>query len=105
MTNQTTVEFYSNREEQSNALSNGVVFRNPFDKGSWKKNLFRVFGANSSDSIDNEESTNAYDGNDVNSISWWYILMLLPSRRRPPPPDYPFVIDSSFQTLLLRSIP
>ena len=43
LTNQTTIEFYINMEERSDARQRGAVFRNPFDKG-WRKNLVRVFG-------------------------------------------------------------
>jgi hypothetical protein len=43
LTNQTTIEFYINMEERSDAKHRGHVFKNPFDKG-WRKNLSRVFG-------------------------------------------------------------
>ena len=43
LTNQTTIEFYINMEERSEARAKGVVYKNPFDKG-WRKNLLRVFG-------------------------------------------------------------
>ena len=43
VTNQTTIEFYINLEEKSDARDNNLAFKNPFDKG-WRKNMMRVFG-------------------------------------------------------------
>lgn len=69
LTNQTTIEFYLNMEERSDAKLRNETFKNPYDKG-WRKNLRRVFG----------------------DVSWY--SSLLPSFRLPPPPDYPMLPES-----------
>ena len=43
LSNQTTIEFYTNMEERSEARAKGLTYRNSFDKGC-RKNLFRAFG-------------------------------------------------------------
>jgi hypothetical protein len=43
VTNQTTIEYYINYEEASEANLRGEFYRNPYDMG-WRKNLQRVFG-------------------------------------------------------------
>lgn len=65
LTNQTTIEFYINLEERSDARQRGAVFKNPFDKG-WRKNLTRVFG---------------------NASHWTHALTM--SLRAPPPEEWP----------------
>lgn len=63
ITNQTTLEFHINSEMRQERPG----YRNPFDTGSWKKNLQRVFGRDSPS-----------------------LLAILPSVRDPPEPTYPF---------------
>lgn len=43
LTNQTTLEFYGNKQDEMIARSHGEVYINPYDKGS-KKNLEETFG-------------------------------------------------------------
>jgi len=71
LTNQTTIEFYINMEERSEAKAAGLVFKNPFDKG-WRKNLIRVFGD-----------------------APWYQSSLI-SLREPPPSPFPLLPENSF---------
>jgi len=65
VTNQTTIEFYINMEERSEAKQRGTTFKNPFDKGNWRKNLVRVFG----------------------DVPWWRALAI--SLRQPVLEDWP----------------
>jgi len=43
LTNQTTVEYFSNALDKRDAEDEGRLWRNPFHKG-WRKNIRRVFG-------------------------------------------------------------
>ncbi len=66
ITNQTTLEFYINMDERSDAKSRGEVYKNPYDRG-WRKNLLRVFG----------------------DVPWYKAILM--SYRLPIEPEYPFL--------------
>lgn len=69
LSNQTTIEFYINMEERSEARARGATYKNPFDKG-WRKNVLRVFG-------------------DVP----WYAALLMSVRRPVPDDNWPALPD------------
>lgn len=68
---QTTIEFYTNLEARQEAHAAGTAFRNPFDEGSARKNLRRVFGA----------------------VPWY--RHLLPSGHAPPEPLFAFDLQQA----------
>ncbi len=65
---QTTLEFYINVKNATEAQSNGQPYKNPFDEG-WRKNLKRVFGY----------------------VPWYRNLW--PSFHPPADPKYPFELE------------
>jgi palmitoyltransferase len=70
ITNQTTVEYFTNTQDARFAEEEGRPWKNPFDKGTWRKNSHRIFGTN----------------------IWRNIL--LPASSPPPTPDYFFYMQA-----------
>lgn len=64
LTNQTTIEFYINWQNSAEAKLRGKPYKNPYDEGSWRKNLRRIFG----------------------DVPWY--RHLFPSNMKPVPPKY-----------------
>eukprot|EP01033_Poteriospumella_lacustris_P000873 gene875-626_t len=79
LTAQTTVDFYVNLRNRSDARSSGQVFKNPFDEG-WRKNVRRIVGY----------------------VPWYKIIF--PSLHKPPEPKYPFELTQRPDTSQLSQL-
>lgn len=79
LTAQTTVDFYVNLRNRSDARSSGQVFKNPFDEG-WRKNIRRIVGY----------------------VPWYKIIF--PSLHKPPEPKYPFELTQRPDTSQLSQL-